>query len=59
MHPTHGYRFSTWTTQNAAMLRLLASRGIVVLSPVRVGDPSGVGATAQIIGGSLPGEDSS
>ena len=37
------------------MLRLLASRGVVVLSPVRVGALSGVGPNAPIVGGLLPG----
>lgn len=55
VHPTHGFLFETWTTQNEAMLRLLASRGVVVLSPVRVGDPLGVGPAAPIVGGLMPG----
>ena len=55
MHPTHGFLFETWTNQNAAMLRLLASRGVVVISPVRVGAPLGVGPAAPIVGGLMPG----
>ena len=50
VHPTHGFLFETWTTQNAAMLRLLASRGVVVVSPVRVGNPLGAGPAAPIVG---------
>lgn len=59
VHPTHGFLFETWTRQNDAMLRLLASRGIVVLSPVRVGNLTGVGADAPIVGGLLPGAQAS
>lgn len=59
VHPTHGFLFETWTSQNDAMLRLLASRGVVVVSPVRVGDPLGVGPSAPVIGGLMPGAQSS
>lgn len=54
-HPTHGYTLEAWTSRNDAMLRLLASRGVVVCSPVRVGAVDGEGASAPILGGLMPG----
>ena len=45
-HPTQA-----WTSRNDAMLRLLASRGVVVCSPVRVGALDGDGALVPILGG--------
>ena len=54
-HPTHGYTLEAWTSRNDAMLRLLASRGVVVCSPVRVGALDGDGASVPILGGLIPG----
>jgi dienelactone hydrolase len=59
MHPTHGLFFSGWAAQNGDMLRLLASRGLVVVSPVRVGSMGGVDAAAPILGVLLPGAQNS
>jgi len=57
-HPTHGWRFEGWATQNEAMLRLLASHGVSVFCPVRVGSPTGVGNASMITGMLLPGGES-
>ena len=45
----------TWASNNAKLLTHLASRGVVVVTPTRVGELSGAGADAPIAGGLLPG----
>jgi dienelactone hydrolase len=58
-HPTHGFTFDGWIGQNDLMLRILASKGSVVCSPMMVGEKDGTGVNAAIIGGLFPGQQTS
>tara|TARA_B110000977_G_scaffold14855_1_gene18336 strand:- start:25788 stop:27992 length:2205 start_codon:yes stop_codon:yes gene_type:complete len=58
-HPTHGLTMEGWIGQNDLMLKLLASRGIVVCSPVMIGERGGQGINAAIVGGLFPGQQTS